>query len=124
MANEITYQTKLKALKGNFFLPEQSSGGKTATLSTGGSAQMEFDTVVGTAASITFTGLTTPRWCRIVNVHDTASFEFGVFDAGAFRVVGELKPAEEAMWPLKAGVVLYHKGIGAVSKGIATALET
>tara|TARA_R110002020_G_scaffold376130_3_gene587314 strand:+ start:33306 stop:33701 length:396 start_codon:yes stop_codon:yes gene_type:complete len=51
--------------------------------------------VIATTAglSITFTGLTTPGWCELVNLDITNFVEYGIWDGSTFHELGELPPS-------------------------------
>lgn len=121
MANEINISVNLQVNKGDFTFNRQkqitvdqsgTGGGNPGTLSIGTS-----DTAV------TFTGLTTPKYCFVQNLHASQTVDVGPDSGGAIVDLITLASGEIALFPLHASTTLRMQASGASTPVLVEAIE-
>ena len=98
MANEASIHYSMQIIQGNLkFVP----GGVSFTGDVTGTAGPVPGAVLATTAGldVSFTGLTTPAYCRITNIDGTNFVEYGIWDGATFHELGELLAGES--YPLR-----------------------
>ena len=121
MAKEITIAAQLVARKGNFSFTRQTNRQVDMTGDGGGNPGK---LNIGTGDTVvTFTGLTTPRYCWIENLDGTNTVDVGPESGGAIVDLITLKPGEFAVLPLHASAVLRLQASGADTPVLVEALE-
>lgn len=107
MANEIKTITRIQITNGNFELPITGTEQRVSqTVAGGGVPGMVV--LTGTASDIAQTGLTTAGYCFMKNIDDTYNIVYGPDSSGLVEF-GLLKPGEEALFRLQAGITFKAK---------------
>jgi hypothetical protein len=105
MAQEITVQTTLAVLNGNFKLP--TFGGKLLIDQTtlgGGSPGLMACSNAANGTNVPTTGITNLGYTFIANLDAAAILTYGPVISGTLEEFGKLKPGEYAVLRLKPGI--------------------
>ncbi len=122
MANEITIAASMRCSKGSFILPVHGGTFQVTQSGTGGGTPGKVTATTG-GVDVSFSGMTTPRWCYIKNLDSANFIQIGPNSGGAFRPFLNLAAGKWIIIPLDDSVTLHLKADTANCVAHVVALE-